>query len=212
MSQSSSPVEKSEKPVLDIIQQIKDGKLDPKTLNKEERQPCVEVLLSEGCNVPTMAQILKVHDKTIRRDVADIRLRNSLTPNEEFTKGIAGEIITYARISRDHLMRLARSKDTSVMERAQAEMYSVQVMLNTIARLQSMGFLPEKPQVMIEDVYHHNVLSLEDLQKDLIDVEKVISADSQLKGQVDQFKAIINAVKEKKEETDNGKPNTQSNE
>lgn len=202
MSQSLD--QKPEKPVLDMIQQIKDGKLDPRTLDKEERQCCLEVMLQEGLNVPTLAQILKMSDKTIRRDIKDIRLRNSFTPSVDFLKETAGELFAYARIHRDHLMRLARSKEASVMERAQAEMYASQVFLNTVTKLQSIGYLPEQAQTIVGDIFHHNVPDLKTLKEGIHQMEGIIDIDPQSKEKLKQLKNFVNEIKESPKEGHNG--------
>ncbi len=90
MIEKSSNSENPEVPILTMIQQIKDGQLDPKTLNKELRQQCVEILLGEAYSAPSIAQILKRSDKTIRRDIDEIRERNALEPDVNFLKRIAG--------------------------------------------------------------------------------------------------------------------------
>jgi len=72
-------MDKQEKPILSLLQDIKSGVIDPRDIEKELRQQIVEVLLLEGTMVPQIAQILKVSDKTIRRDTLDIKERNALT-------------------------------------------------------------------------------------------------------------------------------------
>lgn len=201
----SQPLDqKPEKPILDMIQQIKDGKLDPRTLDKEERQCCLEVMLQEGLVVPTLAQILKMSDKTIRRDIKDIRLRNSFTPSVDFLKETAGELLTYARIHRDHLMRLARLKEASVMERAQAEMYAAQVFLNTVTKLQSIGYLPEQAQTIVGDIFHHNVPDLKTLKEGIHQMEGIIDVDPQSKEKLEQLKNFVNDINESPKEGLNG--------
>ena len=147
--------DKNEIPILSIIQQIKDKTLDPKTLDKELRQACVEAFLVEGSSVSTMGQILDRSKKTINRDIDDIRERNAQSPSADLAKKLIGELLFYGRIHRDHLMRLARSKEGSISERAQAEYYAGRVWLDLIARLQSVGYLPSSPQAFVGDIFYH---------------------------------------------------------
>jgi hypothetical protein len=174
--------------VLDMINQIKEGRLDPQILNKEERQVCVEVLMGEGVNAPNMAQIFKVSDKTIRRDVHEIRERYGVSPSEDLVKQCVGELLMHMRIHREFLMRLARSKEGSVGERAQSEFYAAQMTLQYMGKLQSLGYLPEKPQAVVGDFYHHNTQTQEEVQQQIIDLEKVLQADPKLLGE--KLKAI----------------------
>lgn len=152
MTENNSP---EEQPVFELIQQIKDGVLNPETIPKDLRQRCVEVLLGEGCTVASMAQILKKNEKTIRRDLEDVRERNAIAPDINLAKKIVGEMIMYVRIHRDHLMKLSRTKESSVAERSQAEFYAFKVEIELITRLQTLGYLPTQPQAVVGDIYHH---------------------------------------------------------
>jgi len=177
MSKNKTVEQSEEKPILTIIQEIKDGQLIPETIDKELRQQCVEVFLAEGYSVPQIAQILKKCDKTIRRDITEIRERNSLTPNIELAKKLIGEMVTYARIHREHLMRMSRTKETSVSEKAQAEYYAHRVEMELIDKLQTLGYLPLKPKTIVGDFsYSMNVndeKSIDDLKMQLIEIERL---------------------------------------
>ena len=85
--------DKQDQPLLTLIQQVKDGTVDPKTINKELRQQLVEVFLAEGYAASSMAQILKVSDKTVKRDIATIRERSSLSPSHELAKKLVVNLI-----------------------------------------------------------------------------------------------------------------------
>lgn len=145
----------NDRPIFGLIQQIKDGALDADTLTKELRQGCVEILLCEGSSVTLMAQVLKRSEKTIKRDIEDIRERNAIAPDINLAKKIVGELLVYARINRDHLMKLARSKDVSVAEKAQSEYCAFKVFSELVTKLQSLGYLPMKPQEIVGDIFHH---------------------------------------------------------
>jgi len=136
--------EKDEIPAFSIIQRIKDGSLDPRALDKETRLQCVTVFISEGCTIFSIAQILKRNERTVRRDIEEIRESNAISPDPLLAKKIIGEFLANAHIHRDYLMRLARSKDASVSEKNQAEYHAAQVESNAIAKLQSLGYLPSE--------------------------------------------------------------------
>ena len=177
----NNEIKKQERSTITLIQQIKDGLLDADTINKELRQQIVEVMLSEGYNVPSMAQLMKVSDKTIRRDIDEIRERNALSPDINLAKKLIGEMLTYVRIHRDHLMRLARSSNTSVSEKAQAEYYAAQIGMTLITKLQSLGYLPSQPQAVVGNIHHTfsnsdlNVLS-DELGQELDEVMDVMDS------------------------------------
>jgi transposase len=147
--------EKEETPILNVIQRIKDRTIEPKTLDKETRHGCIEVLVGEGYTQAQIAQILKYSDKTIQRDCKEIRQKNSLTVTPEFVRETIGEMGSRAKMHISRLMQLSRGITGSVMEKAQAELYAWQVMTGYVAKLQSLGCLPQKPQEIISDVFHH---------------------------------------------------------
>jgi len=149
---------KEETPILSLIQEIKDGRVDARLIGKDERQGCIEVLIGEGYNVPQIAQTLKRCEKTIRRDLDGIRARNAISPDTELAKKIVGDMLMYVRTHRDYLMRLARKGDASVSEKAQAEFYAAQLDLNLIAKLQSLGYLPYKDKNVCVDLFTKSVL------------------------------------------------------
>lgn len=155
MLDNETQQENEDQPTHSLIEKIKDGSLDPRTLGKDMRQQCVELFQFEGYGIPAIAQILKRSDKTIKRDLAEICERNQLKPDLDFVWRQVGEMVMYARINRAHLMRLARSKTGKTSERAQAEYYAHRVSLELIERLQSLGYLPSQAQAIVGDFYHY---------------------------------------------------------
>jgi len=172
-----SPIEKKEQPILSLIQDIKDGRIAPETIDKELRQQCIEVFLGEGYTISSIAQILKKTDRTIRRDMEDIRARNAIVPDMELAKKMIGEMVVYMHTHRAYLMRLARTKDTSVAEKAQAEYLAARIGLDLVAKLQTLGFLPLKPQEIVADISHHvstdNESSFGDLRTQILEIERI---------------------------------------
>ena len=203
MSNNNSLKEKDEQPVFTLIQQIKDGTIAPETLIKDLRQRCVEVLLGEGCTPASMAQILKRSEKTIKRDIEDIRERNALTPNLNLAKKIIGEMVMYARLNRDYLMKLARTKDASVAEKAQSEYYAFKVLTELITKMQSLGFLPSKAQAIVGNIFHHvdkENSDFDDLTQQIIEIEKMADGEEDVKKDLNKMKSILNNIRVSEEE------------
>lgn len=144
-----------EVPILSLIQQIKDGTLNPRTLTKELRHRCVEFLANEGYTEAQIGQILMRSEKTISRDLKEIRALNAVAPDINLAKEIVGEMLQKARVHQKHLMRLARSPDSTTAEKAQAEFLAWRVLKEVVEKMQTLGYLPLKPQEIIEDIYHH---------------------------------------------------------
>jgi len=153
VSDAPIPAQPADVPGLTLIQQIKDGSLHPGTLNKEQRQQCVETFTFEGYSVSQIAQIVKRSEKTIRRDLDDIRMSHALSPSAELGKGLIGQFFMRWEMSHSALIRLARSKEGSVSERTQAERHAWDVTKEGIQLLQSLGYLPQRP-VQGEFIHH----------------------------------------------------------
>jgi len=177
MSDKERLQEKDERPILELIQKIKDESINPRLLSREERQPCVEVLYGEGMNESTIAQILKRTEKTIQRDLSDIRERNAIVPNVELAKQIVGELLVNARIHHGYLMRIARNKDSSASDKVQAEMGAWHILSELVMRMQSLGYLPMQRQMIVEDIYHHTTddseKSFEEIKGMIVEIENI---------------------------------------
>jgi transposase len=193
-----------ERPIFSLIQQLKDASLDPRTLPKELRQQCVEVLWAEGYNESAMAQILQRSEKTIKRDLQEIREKNALSPNLELARQIIGETVQRARMHQGYLVRLARSKDATVTEKGQAEYLAWRVQKELVEKMQSLGYLPAKPQEVIGDIYHHLSLQQEErpfaeIRGILAEIENVARETSTFTDELGKEIKILNARIEKAE-------------
>lgn len=145
----SSPPSEDRTSASDLIQRIKLGTLDPGLLSKEQRQLCVEALFFESVSMSGIAQFLKVTDRTIRRDLTDIRQRNSLDPDPTLVREIVGEYVLFTRMHKGNLMKLARNSAASTGERTQAEYYAYLVGADMITKLQSLGYLPKSADALV---------------------------------------------------------------
>lgn len=203
MSNNDSLQEKDEQPIFSLIQQIKDGTVAPETINKELRKRCVDVLQGEGYSVSTMAQLFQKSEKTLKRDLDAIWDDGKLKPAVELAKKIIGEFVAFARIHRSHLMRLARSKDASTAEKAQSEFFAFKVFVELIAKLQTLGYLPTKPQAIVGDVFHHvdgQINNLDDLSRQIIEVEKMADGEKDVKKDLNKMKVVLDNMRVSEEE------------
>ncbi len=132
-------------PVLTLIHQIKENRIDPARLSAEDRRRCVDVLWGEGYTVAEIAQILKRGERTIHRDRSDLRAARALHVDSQFAPQMAGELMRQAEGSAARLRRIAREPGASAMERCMAENFAFKIYHDMIGKLQSMGYLPRIP-------------------------------------------------------------------
>lgn len=154
---TESPVPQNEnnndtEPVLTLIKQIKENKLDPRLLSAEDRCRCVDVLGCEGYSAAEMAQILKVGERTIFRDRTELRAAHALRVDSQFAPKMAGELIRQAECSIARLRRIAREAGASAMERCMAENFAFKTYVEMLGKLQSMGYLPRVPNSVVAQV------------------------------------------------------------
>lgn len=204
MDKNKNSSEPEEKSILSIIQDIKDGTLNPRTLSKDVRQRCVEFLDSEGYKEAQIAQILMRCEKTVYRDLMDIENLNSMAPSVEGAKKIIGNMFQKAMVHHKYLMRLARSTEATHGERAQSEFLAWRTLKEVVEKMQTLGYLPQKPQEIIEDIFHHiedanDERSIAEAKSVLTDIETV----AKIAGTLDpETEAKIKALKSKIEKAE----------
>ncbi len=168
----------AERSAVQLLQEINSGVLDAKTLEPSDRQRCVELLIAEGYGYQHIRQALKISEKTVGRDMKEIRKRNELTPNIEFAKETVGDFFRQGLNHHAYLMRLARAKDVTNSERIAAEFASWRILRELVERMQNLGYLPSRPQQVVGDIFCHmqnekGGESLEDIRKMISEIETV---------------------------------------
>ena len=128
-----------------ILTGIKNGTLDALTLKKPERQLCVEALMLQGYETSSLASLLKVCDKTIKRDIHEIFERNALYPSHQLARRLIGEFAAKTNAHYSSLVRMARGKEGTIQERANAEYCAWKVSKDAIQIYQELGYLPKRP-------------------------------------------------------------------
>ena len=162
-----------EQPLLSLIQEIKSGTTNPKLLPVELRQQIVETMILEGYTNSQIAQLLNRSEKTIQRDLKQIRAKNALSPSIDLAKQVIGELLMKARVHSSYLMRLARAKDGSISDKAQSEYLAWRVSKELIEKLQSLGYAPLRPQEIVGDLFHH--FDDENKEKSFIEVREELN-------------------------------------
>ncbi|MDP8258428.1 MAG: DeoR family transcriptional regulator [Candidatus Aadella gelida] len=168
--------EKEDIVVHEMLRQIKAGQIDPKTISPISRRLCVEVLILEGHQNASVAQALKVSDKTIRRDIQEIRRKNALEPSVDLAKQMIGQFFQKAMNHHAYLTRLARSQKATVAEKTLAETAAWKVLKECLERFQFLGYLPLKPQEVIGHFFHQSepdsTNDITAMKKQLVELEE----------------------------------------
>jgi hypothetical protein len=193
MPEDTKPGNYDNTPVLQILKQIRDGVIDPKKLDSEIRQDCVEHLwYVEGRAVAEIAQVLNVSDKTIRRDQDQIRKRNAQKPSADYTLEVFGELLKKATSAHENMMRLSRSPDASVQEKAQAGFYAWKMIQQQIEIAQSLGVAPSQGLKIEADIHQEEEATPAKLKEELARLEGIVNS----KGIVDyKIAKLIEIVK-----------------
>jgi len=157
---------------VELLQNINSGLADPKLLDKSSRQRCVEMLIGEGYAHSQISQVLRISEKTVGRDIKEIHARNSLRPDLEFATQFIGQLHKNGLAHHSHLVRLARAKEATPSEKAQAEFLAWRIFREMSDKLQSLGYLPTMPrQLELMTDAQDNELSLEELKTKISTIE-----------------------------------------
>ncbi len=186
------------------IQAIKDGRLNPKSLSELERQECVEFLDSEGYKQQHIGDILGITDRTVRRDLKFIWERNALSPNMNLAKCIIGNMFQKAMAHHRYLVRLARTSGASVSEKSQSEFLAWRVLKEMVEKMQSLGYLPMRPQEITGELFHSfddesQERSFEEARKTLDEVVRIASQCGNLTPELEKDVNLLQKKIEKAE-------------
>lgn len=186
--------EEAQLPAIKIIQQIKEGDIDPEKLPKEIRQACVECLLGQFMSVPKIAAFLKSTDRTIQRDKKEIDQRNSQKPSIDYSLQLISELTRKANSIQEHLMSLAKDENGSVQEKSQAGYYLWKAVQEQMKLLQSLGYLPEQPLKIEQTITQESGRDVSQLKIELAEAEKV--ANESGRGNDPAIVGLIKAIKQ----------------
>ncbi|MBF0388436.1 MAG: hypothetical protein HQL20_11425 [Candidatus Omnitrophica bacterium] len=159
---------------LDLIEGLRNGTLAPDMFSIDERLLCIEVMLRESIRKAEIARMLKVSDRTIRRDQEEIRKRNAIKATPGLAREMIGEFKERSENSHATLSRLARAKETPPAVKVMAEGTAWEMDNKTIKTYQALGVLPSVPQKVVATVYHQEGLveaSYEDMRRQIEEFE-----------------------------------------
>ena len=97
-------------------------------------------------------------------------------------------------------MRLARNPDATNSDKSQSEFLAWRVLKEVVEKMQTLGYLPLKPQEIVEDIFHHvtdesKERSITEAKVMLSDIEQAAreagTLDSQTEKKIKDLKARI---------------------
>lgn len=124
---------KMSKNVYELYQAIQQKRLGPYTLDRKDRLQIVAFLRNDGNSPQEIANFLGLCDKTIYRDIRDIKRNAAQLVDEISVRRVAGELIREAEIL---ISKTKKAKDYKL---------TWQIRCDLIDKLQSMGFVYKVP-------------------------------------------------------------------
>lgn len=192
---TSKPV--SERGVLDVLRELRAGTLPPDQLSIETRRACVSYLHREGGTAEEIAPLVGVSERSVYRDLDNIRKENALVVDEGFAAQVAGELVREARASIRRIRRVAGAKQTSASVQIEGEKSCFDVLDRMVARLQSLGYLPSATQRVQAELTHHLAATpnLDDLEAEVRRLSELPSATTRSDPALDQLETVVSGLR-----------------
>jgi hypothetical protein len=181
----SSPKSKDLR-TLDILKNIKAGKIKPESLSPDQRRPLVALLMAEGQSTAEIALLLQTSDRTIERDKKAIRENNAIAEDPAFTGIMAGRLFDEAQICVQRIRKFQREPNCPPAAKIEGERACFQITNDLTERLQSLGFLPTAV-TKLEAKFSRGIdeiPSIDDIEAEVARLEKMTLDGSENKNQI----------------------------
>jgi len=135
----SKPRKNAPRTTTQLIRQLKAGQIIGKEIAIDSRHECVQRLRLEGLANADIADLFGMHERTIRRDLVELRKRNAIHPSPQIVAEVLGEFQIQAQASITRLQRVSRDSRTSPSDQIAAERAITETLDNLAKRLHSVG-------------------------------------------------------------------------
>ncbi|MBL7140947.1 MAG: hypothetical protein ISS74_08565 [Planctomycetes bacterium] len=162
--------------VLDLIRRIRSGDIASEGLDKDSRQRCVEHLTAEGYSPLEIAEILKVSDRTVRRDRKAICEAHAVQRDPRLVEEMVGRLVQRADTAVERISRAVRGKEVKPVDRIEAETACWRILKELVECLQRLGYLPTAAVQVRGDLRHSfsvELPSVADLQAEAERLEAI---------------------------------------
>lgn len=153
MSRSSD--EGNLRTVLELLSDLKNGRISPDSLSQQERLACTECLDMKGATVYEIASILKRGERTIYRYKRMIKKRNRLRCDSKFSSIQLGQVDRDVSLCIQHLRRISEDPQATIQDRIAAQREIGRVIIERVKFFQSSGLIPyhkAKPNEVPQDI------------------------------------------------------------
>ncbi len=178
---------------LALLQKIKAGQIEPKSIGKTERMLLVCFLMTEGNSNAEIAHLLKVSDRSIERDKQAIRKTNALAADPELVEQMVGRLVCEAELSVQRIRKAARDKDTPQAVKVDAEHRCYQIVGDMITSLQRLGYLPTATTRLQAD-FTHNIGQIPDFSQMQAEVQRLRQITGETQGTDPQLTEQLNQI------------------
>lgn len=122
--------------VIKILQQIKNGSIDPRKLPQKTRRDIVSILLMQLKPVSEIAAFLKLNERTIQRDKYELEQEYSKNPSSNATLKSLMDLVRKNEAALQNLKKLSNPKQVK------AASYLWDNVQEQMRLLQNLGCLP----------------------------------------------------------------------
>lgn len=194
---TSTAKSKDEAGSLALLQQIRNGDIQPKSLAPLQRRLLVSRLLNEGQSSSEIAQLLDVSDRTIERDRQALRKEGSLQHDPDLVNEVAGQLKAQGELSTQRMLKIARGKDAPCSVKVDAYHRCFEIFCRYIEKLQSLGFLPTaatKVEAKLSRGFDE-IPSIDEIDAELLRIDSLLPDGTKNKARIRSLIADTKKVK-----------------
>ncbi|PCI11631.1 hypothetical protein COB72_00335 [bacterium] len=144
----SKPCKNVPRTTTQLLRDLKAGKIVGKGVPIESRRECVQWLSLEGLSNAEIADLFQMCEKTIRRDIAELRRKNAIYPSQTLAAEMLGEYQLQIQASIKRLRRVCRDSRANPSDLIASERVIMDSLDQLLLRLHSVGLTNgmESPQ------------------------------------------------------------------
>jgi len=131
--------------LLHMVRDIRHGRISAANLSREDRRACVDYFTAEGLTGPEVALVMKVSDRTIRRDRLANRRARAIVPGKALGQNVITDFCAQAEWAVARLRRAVRDTGDGRVTphmRMRAEINAFRIHRELVALLAKLKYIP----------------------------------------------------------------------